>query len=369
MGSRFRLLASFLLVLALHNALLSGAVEAAARAQDPPVRPENVRFEVAEGGVVRVFYDIVAANPQQVVSVRLLASQDGGKTFDITAKSVSGDAGAAVLPGPAKQITWEAARDVERLDAALLRFQIVVTAITAIEEPQRFWGVTGGFLPHSGVPSALSGSLFNAEQADLRGSEFRVGIVRGRPDGRDWGVSVVLKQLKTGSSLVRAGYDGDAIAKTTYRVRDSLWGAGAEVHTFLPFLRAGRRAWVGVLLGAGMSTDYSGNVDRRTEGTIYATNPRAGGALTTVTAGPGYIQGYRGDILEVGPGQTAVEDVATPADLHVSGWDLDAQLLARGELAAAFALPNRLKFRVSGGFNFPGIAAFNVEIAHFFGGP
>jgi hypothetical protein len=118
-----------------------------------------------------------------------------------------------------------------------------------------------------------------------------------------------------------------------------------------------------------MSTDYSGNVDRRTEGTIYATNPRAGGALTTVTAGPGYIQGYRGDILEVGPGQTAVEDVATPADLHVSGWDLDAQLLARGELAAAFALPNRLKFRVSGGFNFPGIAAFNVEIAHFFGGP
>jgi hypothetical protein len=367
MTSGLRLQSCVLLTALLLGASSAGVVEAAGR-QDPPVRAENVRFEVGEGGVVRVFYDIVAVNPQQVVSVRLFASRDGGKTFDVTAKSVTGDAGAAVLPGPGKQITWEAARDVERLDAALLRFQIVVTAVTAIQGAPRFWGITGGFLPDSRVPSSLYSSLFNAERADLRGSEFRVGIVRGWQEGRDWGVSLVLKRLKNGSSLVRAGYAGDVLARTTYQVTGSIWAAGAEVHTFLPFLRLGRGARIGVLLGAGMSTDYSGDVERQTEGTIYTTNPRNGGTLTTVPTGPGYIQGYRADVLEVGPGQTVVVDLATPANLHVSGWDLDAQLLARAELGATFALPQRLKLRVSGGFNFPGLVGVNVEIARFFGG-
>src|SRR5262245_53586992 len=174
---------------------IATAGEVAASSQDPAVRAENVRFEVADGGIVRVYYDLVSDNPQQVAGVRLMVSRDGGQTFDFTATTVSGDIGPAVGPGTGKQIRWEAARDVERLDAALLRFRIVVTTVGITQAPRRFWGVVGSFVPDSRVPSSLSKSLFNAQTADLRGAEFRIGIARGRSLGRDWGISAVLRRL------------------------------------------------------------------------------------------------------------------------------------------------------------------------------
>jgi hypothetical protein len=352
--------------------IAAGTAGAIGAAQDQPARADNVRFEVAEGGVVRVFYDLVADNPQQLVDVRLMVSRDGGRTFDLTARTVSGDVGPAVASGTGKQITWEAARDVERVDAALLRFRVVVTTIGITQEPRRFWGIVASFVPDSRVPSSLSKPLFNAQAADLRGAEFRIGIVRGRSQGRDWGISVVRRRLKSGSSIVRGGYDltsSDPLARTSYLVTESIWATGAEMHAFFPFVRLGRRAQLGVVFAAGMSTDYDGDVERRTEGTIYATNPSAGGSLRTVPVGPGFVYTYQGPAIAVAPGQTSATDRVAARLLRVNGWDIDAQLLARIELAGSIALGRQAKLRMSGGFNFPNTAVFGIDIARFFGAP
>jgi hypothetical protein len=359
-------LALALLLLAAPNA---SAAVAAGASQAPVGRVENVRFEIAEGGIVRVFYDLLADNPQQLVGVILSVSQDAGKTFEVTAASVTGDVGAAVLPGPGKQIVWEAARDVERLDATALRLRIMVTIAGALLEPPSFWGVGGSFAPTWTTSSKWGERLFNAQLADFGGSEFRVGIVRGRSGSGDWGVSLVRKRLKTGSTVVR-DLSAPGSSTTTYRAIADVWSTGVEVHGFLPFLSIGRDTQIGVILAGGVANNFSGTVQRQVEGPIHANSPYEGGPLIEVPQGPGFIVDDRGNVIEVGPGETVARDDVVASNLYrVSGWDVPIQVLGRAELAVAFDVRPGVRLRASGGFNFPGFPAFSVEMVYFPGVP
>lgn len=337
--------------------------------QDPAGRVENIRFDLAEGGVVRVFYDLIADNPQQLLGVRLVVSQDGGQTFDITAASVSGDVGPTVVPGAGKRITWEAARDIERLDTDRLRFRIEITIIAAGQRPPRSWGVSASFVPDWRLSSALSNAFFNSERANWRASEFRVGMARGRSQGAEWGITLVRKRLKAGSSLVRVDASDPGTSTTTLSVAsESPWLTGAEMYAFMPFVRLGNRSQLGVLLGGGMSTQFEGTVQRRTEGPIFTT-PAGGPSARIVSVGPGFMRDYRGRILDVQPGETAVVEQVTARELYSITGNTTLQPLVRAELAATFSVRRQLKLRVSGGFNFPGFQVFSVEIAHLFGVP
>ena len=344
---------------------------AVAAAQQQASRAENIRFDLAEGGVVRIFFDLIADNPQQTVEVTLLVSQDGGQTFELTAVSMSGDVGGAVPPGLGKRIVWESARDVERLDTAQLRFRIVVDVRTVPvpEEPRSFWGITGSFAPRWMVPSGFGKVLLEVDDIDIFGSEFRIGIVRGRPEGGDWGISFVRKRINDGASVVRE--NPPSTETTTYSATGGVWLTGAEVHTFLPFLRMGGRGQLGVVLAGGLSAKASGTAERRVTGPVFVDDPEQPdpGFIIPVPVGPGFIFDDQGRRVEVAPGETEAVDTVDATELYGRASNTAHQVLGRVELAGAFTVRPDLKIRVSGGFNFPGTQVFSIDAIYFFGRP
>ncbi|HID30361.1 MAG TPA: hypothetical protein EYP19_10200 [Desulfobacterales bacterium] len=90
---------------------------------DAATRVENVRFEQREDEVV-VSYDLHGS--EEIYTITLKGSSDGGRRFDIVPKTVSGDVGDKVSPGKGKQMVWEALKDVEQLSGD--RFVFAVTA-------------------------------------------------------------------------------------------------------------------------------------------------------------------------------------------------------------------------------------------------
>lgn len=341
--------------------------------QEPAARAENVQFVVGEGGVVRILYDLVADDRQPFVSVRLLMSQDGGKTYDARpATSLSGDIGPSVAPGPGKQIVWAWAQDVERIDVEQLRFRILTATLTGKPRASR-WGVGVSVVPDWRVPGGLGRAIFFSTPSayNYHGSEYRFSVVRGRPVGRDWGVSLVRKRVGPGSFVTRNSENLGGVSRTTIETTSSVWLTGADAYVFLPVARLGKRQHVGVVLAGGMTGFSSGTAQRRIEGPIFKTNPRGGFPPPTfVQEGPGFVLSERGEVVAVAPGERAAVDSVRLRELFLySTWTggSDVQLLARVEAAYAVALRGGFKLRVSGGLNFPAVQAFSVELVHLFG--
>ena len=84
---------------------------------------------VVRGGVVVISYDLVSSNPAAEFSIALEASSDGGKTYSVIPKAVKGDVGPSVRAGIGKQITWQAAQDVENLEVDRYRYRVVAQPV------------------------------------------------------------------------------------------------------------------------------------------------------------------------------------------------------------------------------------------------
>ena len=79
---------------------------------------------VVRGGVVVVSYDLTSVDPAATFAVTLEVSGDGGQTYAVRPRTVTGDVGPAVRAGVGKQITWEAAREVETLEFDRYRYRV-----------------------------------------------------------------------------------------------------------------------------------------------------------------------------------------------------------------------------------------------------
>jgi len=90
----------------------------------PRAQAENVRFAQSRPGLIEVTYDLVSDDPRAVFSVTLDASDDGGQTWNVKPKNMTGDVGANVTPGTGKRIVWEAGKDVEVLRFDQFRFRL-----------------------------------------------------------------------------------------------------------------------------------------------------------------------------------------------------------------------------------------------------
>ena len=105
-------------------------VLAAARAGHAQARgPAPNVTAVVRGGVVIVSYDLPSTDPAASFSVALEVSDDLGKTYNVRPRTLSGDVGPAVRAGTGKQITWEAARDVENLQLDRYRYRVMTEMI------------------------------------------------------------------------------------------------------------------------------------------------------------------------------------------------------------------------------------------------
>ena len=202
---------------------------------------------------------------------------------------------------------------------------LLAPAPAAAQIDDTSWGITGGFSPQWSMPGELLAELFDATTIDVKGPEFRVGVIRGTTLGGEWGITLVHKRLSKESTLE---IEGTSDVLTV--VADDAEMLGVEVHKFFPFARAGQ-VQIGVNLGGGI------------------------GALR------GFVSGtYVGTT-------TADFTLPFPEAFVVAGREIDWIPIGRAELAAAAMIGERLKVRVSGGLNLPGFQIVSVSFSYLLG--
>jgi hypothetical protein len=224
----------------------------------------------------------------------------------------------------------------------VLAFACAATA--AAQSNRSSWGVTGSIVPTWTVPPSVK-VLFDADAIDIDGSEFRIGVVRGRELGGDWGVTYIRKTVKGGSFVEQgtgtlcAGVNNTNCLPVGSRyVMQDVALTGLEIHKFVPFVTIKRRAQIGMNFAGGVAWSKGQIVGTINDVDWSATPP-------------------------VGIQRT--EQVSFN-DLLVEG-RLKAIPLAKIEVAAGAIVAPGLKVRFSGGFNFPGYHVGSVTFVYLFG--
>jgi hypothetical protein len=187
------------------------------------------------------------------------------------------------------------------------------------------WGITAGVSPQWSMPGTLLADVFDATTLDVKGPEFRLGVIRGTTLGGEWGISLIHKRLSKESTIEVAGTDSVITV-----LADDAELLGVEVHRFFPFARAGR-VQVGVNLGGGVA---------QLRGFVT-------GAFVSATQ--------------------ANFTLPFSEAFGITGRQIDYLPLGRAELAAAALVGERLKIRVSGGFNMPGFQVVSLSFSYLLG--
>lgn len=208
------------------------------------------------------------------------------------------------------------------------------------------WGVNVSTVPSWRVPSGDSvlGKLGEValSEGDLglsvEGSDFRIGVVRGKPLGGEWGVSFVRRQFEDGSTQGAIlencfeGFQGTQCNRfgTVYTYQNVTL-TGVEANKFIPFGTIKQRLQIGIDLAGGIGA-MKGSAEKRSV------------------------------IFE---GEEVTEDVTETEARELLAFD--PAVFGRFELGAAVILPRGLKLRVSGGMNFPGVHTASLSVMYFFG--
>jgi hypothetical protein len=238
-------------------------------------------------------------------------------------------------------------RALPGLISLLLVLTMTSVARAQTPDPSR-WGISASFAPAWTVPSNLK-FFFDADTVDVDGSEFQIGVARGRTLGGDWGVSFVRKRVDDGSFKESTGqgcFNTTCFDLARRYTADNVYLNGVEVHKFVPFTTMRGRVQIGILFGGGFAS---------VQGT------------TTVL-----IQDLEatGPIPQSGLPPFRVTDEISTVDgktfMALVDWEPDYYPLGKVEIAVAGILAPGLKVRASGGFNFPGTQIFNIGFVYLF---
>src|SRR5688500_3460410 len=124
---------------------------------------------------------------------------------------------------------------------------VLLSSPAAAQIDDTSWGVTAGFSPRWSIPGTLLAELFDATTLDVKGPEFRLGVIRGTTLGGEWGISLIHKRLSKESTIEVEGSDSVVTV-----IADDAELLGVEVHRFFPFARTGN-VQIGLNLGGGIA--------------------------------------------------------------------------------------------------------------------
>jgi hypothetical protein len=208
------------------------------------------------------------------------------------------------------------------------------------------WGVSGSLVPRWEFPRPLM-DIWNLD-TDMKGTELRVGIVRGSDLGGDWGVSFVKKAIDDESvvqlrqrSCVQLPGGRSECARGAYHVTRDAGMTGVEAHLFMPFATIKRRVQIGATFAGGVAR-IDGTSDRFLEHLVVN-----GSTATRAT-----------DHLGEAPFKQTLQDL--PQDWRVVP-------IGRAELGVGVLMRPGLKIRASGGINFPGYHRAGIHLQYLFG--
>jgi hypothetical protein len=149
------------------------------------------------------------------------------------------------------------------------------------------WGVLFSATPSWYVPNSIINKLAEGGGATIVGTQFTIGIVRGRAMSGDWGVTFVHEPVKDGSNgfgsdtscgppggfsngpLPGGCFNTSGAAKT-----QGVKMNGVQVHKFIPFGVIKRRVQLGIELAGGIGK-LSGTLQKTSSDTTnIQTNPK-----------------------------------------------------------------------------------------------
>ena len=171
---------------------------------------------------------------------------------------------------PAKAGQKESAMTIGKTSFIVVFFAVLSLATSAsaqTNEPTTF-GIQVSFGPQWQIMPQV-GNLFRSD-IDLTGREVRVGMVRGRTLGGDWGVSYTHNKVSDTSFIQTSsgrcgGYPTEYYQcfdiGTTYRLRGVSFD-GLEVHKYVPFVTIQRRVQVGMNIAGGIGR-VKGSAEKR----------------------------------------------------------------------------------------------------------
>ena len=137
------------------------------------------------------------------------------------------------------------------------------------------WGVSGSLTDMWVAPKEFRW-LIGADTVDWHGSDFRIGFVRGRVRGGEWGLSYVHQTVDAGSEIgLSRSFPEDIVIPSCaseafaagdcgvfYTANDGLRLRGFELHRFAPFVTFAERVQVGMNFAGGAGW-YRGTASRR----------------------------------------------------------------------------------------------------------
>ncbi len=169
-----------------------------------------------------------------------------------------------------------------RLTALFVAAYLVPAAASA--QNASHWGVVVSFArEHSWkVIPKMTEFLFDpGENVDVRITDYRIGIARGRDLGGDWGVSYVRRNIADGWRLENTTEIQHRVTRNActalseFALTRGVTQIGVEVHKFIEFVTIKRRAQIGLKVAGGVSK-LEGAVDFHEFNTDFSFDPRTG---------------------------------------------------------------------------------------------
>lgn len=245
----------------------------------------------------------------------------------------------------------------------------------ALAQDSSRWGVAGAFVPKwdtSGALKDFTTLIINEESLGLSGSEFRIGVTRGRHLSGDWGVSFVRRSIDDGAPLVvenGSGCNGasgpggsivlncfDDVSELT---ADGQWIRGVEVNKFIAFATIRQRVQIGLNIAGGVGAGQGSFRAQLSRRSFRCTFPP--GVQPMFTNNDPCTGGVRSNET------TTVTGTATEPFTRVLAYEKNLIPLGKIEAAVAVIVTPRVKVRLSGGLNFPGTSTIGVTGLFFFG--
>jgi hypothetical protein len=214
----------------------------------------------------------------------------------------------------------------------------------------RHWGIEAAYTPSWQAHDQLQHSqLFLEDWPLIEGSEFFVGVARGKAHGAYWGVSYVRKPFKdvqrstSESNQFCFGPNNTSCSISSFTSTDTMTGVyldGVEWHYFIPFVKFANHVQIGVTGGAGAGFP---------KGTVHS----------TFTSTNTFTQPGRPPQVDT---QSDSHDQTAADYMYKITW------LARVEVTGSFNIGPGLRATISGGLNAPSAAAFRIGVVYLVGG-
>lgn len=237
--------------------------------------------------------------------------------------------------------------------------------------PRSHWGVLVGIAPSWTTPTEWGRLFFEGIDSSrpmrFEGRDLRLGVVRARPLGFEWGLSYVRKSVSKDFEVPREAFSFGGTSFTpseTYTGIENIEISGVDSHVVIPAGHIGRRVQIGALLGGGIGSVPETAVNKLVEGPpFYATCQSSAVQLPNPPASGGCLQDLFGTFIPLAPGARSATTLAPFSDVSIMDpmW-----LFWRMQLAVDVMVAEPLKVRFAGGFNFPSAQYFGVDLVYLF---